>query len=143
MTFGVDSPIAKISSSPYHVIDGVVTIDHHGTNLLRCSAEGYPPPDVFMSRNGKRVANATVKKFISADKRDDGTYCCNASNTLRRSHQACLTVSVQASQPPVLLIVAIVCGLLVLAIIVVIIVLAIWSVSMSIYTVAIYFFIWF
>ena len=92
--FCVVGPLVKIVSGPSLVVNhSTVAVDLHDDNYINCSAEGYPPPDVVLSRNGKEIKDASLK-IVSATEKDAGTYCCNASNALGRYNKTCLQLFV-------------------------------------------------
>ena len=79
-----------------------MTVDQSEQNNINCSAEGYPPPEIFLSYNGN-PANATVTlEILSAAETDEGEYCCNASNVLGRFNASCLSLQVPVQKLPVI-----------------------------------------
>ena len=125
----------RISSGPFPVHDHALTVDQNDDFYINCSAEGYPSPVVVVLHNGNQATKASSVEISFMTKRDEGLYCCNASNTLGRHSAECLNVRLQTSLPsntsgdlPALYYVLI--GLLILALIAFTIILT-WSFRIS------------
>ncbi|XP_065827187.1 peroxidasin homolog [Oscarella lobularis] len=92
-------PIVRISSEPFPIHDHALTVDQNDDFYINCSAEGYPSPVVVVSHNGNQATKASSVEISFMTKRDEGLYCCNASNTLGRHSAECLNVRLQTSSP--------------------------------------------
>ena len=63
-------------NSPSSPVDAVT-----GDSLtLKCSARGYPPPEIRWYKDSKLVHDNTSLQFSSLKQADTGLYTCNASN---------------------------------------------------------------
>ena len=89
----------RISSEPFPIHDHALTVDQNDDFYINCSAEGYPSPVVVVSHNGNQATKASSVEISFMTKRDEGLYCCNASNTLGRHSAECLNVRLQTSSP--------------------------------------------
>ena len=107
----------RISSQQFPV-NHVVTVELHENIYINCSAGGPPTPLIVVSHNGKLATNANSLEIILAKEKDEGTYCCNASNAAGRYNVTCLSLKVKKSSSMIAL-VGTVLVLAVLAIIVI------------------------
>uniref|UniRef100_A0A8C5QD32 Ig-like domain-containing protein n=1 Tax=Leptobrachium leishanense TaxID=445787 RepID=A0A8C5QD32_9ANUR len=65
-----------------------------------CSAESFPPAELFWSRTGHGVISTSTSRFLTVSRMtlaDEGTYMCNASNSIGTSSN---TITIQMIYPP-------------------------------------------
>ena len=106
----LDSPsveiLAEVINSSIKPKGRELEIPYHGNVDLVCKATGLPLPDIVMLRNNRDLSLKQEDYTVTLEIRDatdknDGHYCCRASNMLGSTPEygACLSVDVQSKTP--------------------------------------------